>query len=189
MSRIGIIGGTFDPPHVGHLLIAEEVRVALNLDEIWFIPTNEPPHKEKAMTAGEDRLKMVQKAIESNPNFKVNDIEMKRTGKSYTFDTMNMLLSQHSDTEFYFIIGADMVEYLPYWSRIDELMNMLTFVGVKRQGFKLDSPYPIIEINIPMIDISSSMIKERLIANHSVTYLIPESVEAFINEEHLYEHK
>lgn len=187
MNRIGIIGGTFDPPHVGHLLIAEEVRIALKLDEIWFIPTNEPPHKEKAMTNGKNRVKMVKKAVKSNHYFKVNEIEMERDGKSYTIDTMRALKNRNPDVEFYFILGADMVEYLPYWDEIEELMEIVNFVGVKREGYELNSKYSIIEIPIPMIDISSSMIKERLINGKSVTYLIPESVEVFINEEHLYE--
>lgn len=188
MSRIGIIGGTFDPPHVGHLIIAEEVRIALGLDEVWFIPTNEPPHKEKAMTDGKTRIKMVKKAVKNNPYFKVNDIEMEREGKSYTIDTMKALINRNPDITFYFIIGADMVEYLPHWHKIDELMELVTFVGVKRYGFNFNSTYPILEVAIPMIDISSSMIKERLIKNQSVTYLIPETVENFINEERLYEH-
>lgn len=187
MNRIGIIGGTFDPPHVGHLLIAEEVRIALNLNEVWFIPTNEPPHKEKAMTDGKNRVKMVKKAVKSNHYFKVNEIEMEREGKSYTVDTMKALKNRNSDVEFYFILGADMVEYLPHWQKIEELMEIVKFVGVKREGFNLNSKYPIIEIAIPMIDISSSMIKERLVNGRSVTYLIPESVEHFINEGHLYE--
>lgn len=187
MSRIGIIGGTFDPPHIGHLVIAEETRIALDLDEIWFIPTNEPPHKEKAMTDGNNRIRMVKKAVKSNSYFKVNEIEMEREGKSYTIDTMKALINRNPDKEFYFIIGADMVEYLPHWHKINELIELVNFVGVKRQGFNLKSLYPIIEIEIPMIDISSSMIKKRLIKNQSVTYLIPESVEDFINEEHLYE--
>lgn len=187
MNRIGIIGGTFDPPHVGHLLIAEEVRIALELNEVWFIPTNEPPHKEKAMTDGKDRVKMVKKAVKNNHHFKVNEIEMEREGKSYTIDTMKALKYRNPDKEFYFIIGADMVEYLPHWYKIDELMELVNFVGVKRQGYNLNSKYPITEITIPMIDVSSSMIKERLFKGQSVTYLIPESVEDFINEEHLYE--
>lgn len=188
MSRIGILGGTFDPPHMGHLIVAEEVRIALGLDEVWFMPTNEPPHKKKAMTDGKNRIEMVKKAIDGNPSFKVNVIEMDRVGKSYTFDTMTLLKNQHPNTEFYFIIGADMVEYLPHWNKIDELMKIVKFVGVKRQGFQLISSYPVLEIDIPMIDISSSMIKKRLTENKTVHYLIPESVYTYISEERLYEH-
>lgn len=186
MKRIGVIGGTFDPPHSGHLIIAEEVRLALELSEVWFIPTNVPPHKEEAMSSAENRIKMVEKAIKSNPHFKVNQIEMEREGKSYTIDTMRVLKERNPDTTFYFILGADMVEYLHEWDGIDELRNLVTFVGVKREGYHLNSKIPIIEIPIPMVDISSSMIKDRLVRNKTVTYLIPESVEAFINKEHLY---
>lgn len=187
MKRIGILGGTFDPPHIGHLLIAEEVRIALQLDEIWFMPANEPPHKEKAMTTGNDRITMLNKAIESNPAFKVNNIELERMGKSFTFDTMKVLKNDYPHTVFYFIIGADMVEYLPYWEKIDELVKLVKFVGVKRPGFILKTPYPLIEIDIPLMEISSSLIRDRLMKKKTVHYLIPESVYSFIREERLYE--
>src|SRR5690554_5089278 len=110
MKKVGILGGTFDPPHLGHLIIAETVRTSLALDEIWFMPANEPPHKNKARSTGEDRANMLKLAIKNNEHFKINDIEMKRLGKSFTFDTMNILINEHPDCEFYFIIGGDMVE-------------------------------------------------------------------------------
>uniref|UniRef100_UPI0030185467 nicotinate (nicotinamide) nucleotide adenylyltransferase n=1 Tax=Oceanobacillus massiliensis TaxID=1465765 RepID=UPI0030185467 len=110
MKRIGILGGTFDPPHLGHLLIAEEVRTAMELAEVWFIPTYTPPHKAASMTNAEDRINMLQLATDNNPFFKVNTIEIERSGKSYTLDTMRILKQKHPDKELYFIIGADMVE-------------------------------------------------------------------------------
>lgn len=187
MKQVGILGGTFDPPHLGHLIIAETVRTTLDLDEIWFIPTNEPPHKNKAMSAGQDRMKMLELAIEDNAFFKINDIEMKRLGKSFTFDTMNILMNEHPDCEFYFIIGADMVEYLPHWSRIDELVHLVQFVGVQREGYDLNTPYPIVKVDIPMIDISSTMIRQQLANQISTKYLIPDSVDVYIKEYKLYE--
>lgn len=187
MKKIGILGGTFDPPHMGHLIIAETVRTTLNLDEVWFIPTNEPPHKNYASSTGQDRLKMIKLAIEDNEYFRVNDIEMKRLGKSFTFDTMNILMNEYKNEEFFFIIGADMVEYLPNWSRIDELVHLVKFVGVQREGYELNSPYPIIKVDIPLIDISSTLIRTKLCADVSVKYLIPESVDAYIKENQLYE--
>ncbi|HLQ97791.1 MAG TPA: nicotinate-nucleotide adenylyltransferase [Candidatus Dormibacteraeota bacterium] len=189
MKKIGILGGTFDPPHIGHLIIAETVRTSLDLDEIWFMPTNEPPHKNKANSTGLDRLKMVKLATEDNEYFKVNDIEMKRLGKSFTFDTMNILMNEYKNEEFFFIIGADMVEYLPSWSRIDELVQLVKFVGVQREGYELNSPYPFIKVDIPMIDISSTWIRKRLGVHASVKYLIPESVDAYIKENQLYENR
>ncbi len=187
MKKIGVLGGTFDPPHLGHLIIAETVRTTLNLDEIWFMPTNEPPHKNKANSTGKDRLKMIELAIEDNEHFKMNDIEMKRLGKSFTFDTMNILVDEHSNCEFYFIIGADMVEYLPHWSRIEELVHLVKFVGVQRGGYELETSYPVIKVDIPMIDISSTQIRKQLAAHTSVRYLIPDSVYTYIKESQLYE--
>lgn len=186
MKRIGILGGTFDPPHLGHLIIAEEVRLALELDEIWFIPTYTPPHKDDAKTEVHDRIKMVELAIETNPHFKINTIEIKRSGKSYTIDTMEELTSLHPDYKFYFLIGADMVEYLPNWHRIDELIELVSFVGVQRSGYKLETDYNILTLNIPLIDISSTEIRKRLQNNRSANYLVPERVYAYIRGERLY---
>src|SRR5690625_4586590 len=139
MSRIGIFGGTFDPPHIGHLIMAEEVRYALTLDEIWFIPTNIPPHKQKASSTSKHRLAMLEMAIRSNQHFIVNPIEVENENVSYTIDTMTILRKNHPDAEFYFIIGADMVEYLPYWKQVDELFKMVTFVGVQRTNYTLST--------------------------------------------------
>lgn len=189
MKRIGILGGTFDPPHLGHLLIAEEVRIALELEEVWFIPTYVPPHKEEATTGVSERKNMVKQAIDRNDSFKVNTIEVDRLGKSYTFDTMRILKEEHPDTEFFFIIGADMVEYLPHWNEIDQLIDLVTFVGVKRSGYQLNSDYPVVEVDVPMIDISSTFIRERLAVGKTVTYLIPESVYSYIKENLLYENR
>lgn|SRR5690625_4480664 len=185
MKKIGILGGTFDPPHIGHILIAEEVRYALSLDEIWFIPTNVPPHKQTARTTSKHRLDMIQLAIDSNKYFKVNTIELARTGKSYTIDTMK-ILKQQCNHLFYFIIGADMVEYLPNWKQIDELMEMVQFVGVKRNTYQLETTYPIKVVDIPLIDISSSEIRRRIKEGEPFQYFLPEKVFTYIKEHHLY---
>ncbi|HEX6593121.1 MAG TPA: nicotinate-nucleotide adenylyltransferase [Bacillota bacterium] len=187
MKRIGILGGTFDPPHIGHLIIAEEVRIALHLQEVWFIPTHEPPHKQQATSDVKDRLQMLEKAIGDHPSFKMNTIEIERSGKSYTIDTMKTLKRLHQDVQFYFIIGADMVEYLPKWYKIEELIELVTFVGVKRSGYELKSKYPVKEVDIPMIDISSTLIRKRLSKGQSVKYLVPDHVISYIKEQRLYE--
>lgn len=186
MKRIGILGGTFDPPHLGHLIIADEVREVLNFDEVWFIPSNEPPHKDKARANTMDRVNMVKRAIQHNDYFKLNTIEIDRLGKSYTLDTMQVLKSEHENCSFYFIIGADMVEYLPNWKNIKTLINLVTFVGVKRPGYKIKTDYPIIEVDVPTIDISSSEIRKRIRNNETVTYLIPSSVYQYIRMRRLY---
>lgn len=187
--NIGILGGTFDPPHLGHLLIAEEVRIALKLDEVWFIPTYTPPHKADAVSNSKDRLNMLELAIETNPYFRVNTLELERSGKSYTFDTMKILKNAYPLHSFYFIIGADMVEYLPNWYRIDELVELVQFVGVTRAGYQLETDYPVLTLNIPMIDVSSSMLRERLKNNQPIRYFVPEQVYNYIKENQLYERK
>lgn len=187
MKRIGILGGTFDPPHMGHLIMAEEVRLAMQLDEIWLIPSFEPPHKEKAHSDSADRVEMVKLAVQGNPAFKISTIEVDRLGKSYTFNTMKAIRSEYPDAKFHFIIGADMVEYLPHWRNIELLMDLVDFVGVKRNGYQLQSEFPVRGVEIPLIEISSTMIRERLNNNVSVKYLVPDSVETYIKEKHLYE--
>ncbi|GGH68350.1 putative nicotinate-nucleotide adenylyltransferase [Compostibacillus humi] len=187
MRKIGILGGTFDPPHIGHLIIAEEVRIALKLEEIWFIPTYTPPHKEEAKTTARDRVQMTEIAISANPHFRLQTVEVERSGKSYTIDTIKQFRNEFPDVDFYFIIGADMVEYLPHWHRIEELVQLVKFVGVKRSGYELKTTYPFIEVEIPAIDISSSLLRERLRNGIESRYLIPDSVYAYIREKGLYE--
>lgn len=187
MKKVGILGGTFDPPHIGHLIIAEEVRRALALEEIWFIPSYEPPHKAKATIDAKTRLNMLSLSIEDNRSFKVNPIEIQRQEKSYTIHTMKILTEQNPQIKFYFIIGADMVEYLPNWYKIDELIELVTFVGVGREGYSIESSYPVVPVEIPMINISSSMLRERLQKGESAKYLIPEQVYRYIKEHRLYE--
>src|SRR5690606_4291581 len=107
MKKIGLLGGTFDPPHIGHLTMAEEAYEKLNLDEVWFIPSAEPPHKEQAKVSAVDRLLMLKVALEPVNYFKINTIELERQGKSYTYDTIQALKEQYPTYQFYFIIGAD----------------------------------------------------------------------------------
>lgn len=186
MIRIGILGGTFDPPHIGHFIIAEEVRRQLQLDEIWFIPNNEPPHKGKALTDKNDRLKMLQLVIDEIEYFRVHTIELEREGKSYTIDTIKALREQYPQHKFYFIIGADMVEYLPHWKDIEQLVSMIDFVGVKRKNYELNSKYPVLEVEIPLIEISSTNIRERIINGDPFQFFVPKEVYQYIKEHRLY---
>lgn len=187
MKKIGIIGGTFDPVHTGHLFIANEVRERLALDQIWFIPNKIPPHKERMVTSSEHRLEMIRLAIMGNEYFKVNSLEIDREGRSYTFDTITLLKEMYPDYSFYFIIGGDMVEYLPKWYNIDELSNIVQFVGVTRVGYELDTPYSVEILELPTFEISSSMVRERVQDNQTIMYLVPDSVREYIKEHQLYE--
>lgn len=187
MKRIGILGGTFDPPHNGHLMIADEVKHACQLDEVWFIPTNEPPHKQQAMSNNEHRIAMLKKALAHTPYFTLNKIEMERSGKSYTIDTIKLLQKRHPNTSFYFIIGADMVEYLPNWYQIDELMTLVQFVGVKRPHYSMQTDYSILEVEVPELDISSGDIKQRIKNDEPFKFFVPLNVYHYIKDECLYE--
>ncbi|MBB6454346.1 nicotinate-nucleotide adenylyltransferase [Salirhabdus euzebyi] len=186
MKKIGLLGGTFDPPHIGHLIMAEEVCEKLQLDEVWFIPVNVPPHKEASTTHGEHRLEMVKRAIEGNKHFKLEPIELKRKGISYTVDTVKQLKDKHPKHTFYFIIGADMVEYLPKWHQIKELVQLVQFVGVNRTGYKVKSDFNVIEVPIPFVDISSSQIRDRVGEKITTKYWLPDSVRRYIREQDLY---
>ncbi|WP_042354987.1 nicotinate-nucleotide adenylyltransferase [Bacillus rubiinfantis] len=187
MKKIGILGGTFNPPHIGHLVIANEVLNQLQLDEIWFMPNHEPPHKRRPESVkDQERLSMLELAISGNPAFRIQPIELQREGPSYTIDTMILLNEQYHQYQFFFIIGADMIEYLPKWRKIDELLKLVQFVGVDRSSYSRQSDYPIIYVDVPAIDISSSMIRDRLKHGKTVKYLLPDNVIAYVEENHLY---
>jgi len=188
VRKVGLLGGTFDPIHQGHLIIADQVLWKLSLDEVRFMPNALPPHKRKTTTTSiEDRLKMIELAIQDHPKFRIETIELMREGKSFTYDTMVLLKEREPDTEFYFIIGGDMIDDLPNWHRIDELLTLVTFVGVNRPGFKGETEYPLIRVEIPLIAISSSLIRDKIKRGESIRYLVPDEVIRFIKEHHLYE--
>lgn len=186
-KRVGILGGTFNPPHLGHLIIAEQAGRQLDLDKVYFMPDAEPPHVDlKPFIPATHRKKMVEMAIEGNPLFELETIELERGGKSYTVDTMKQLKALHPDTDYYFIIGADMVAYLPKWERINELIRLVNFVGVARPGYPKESPYPIIWVDMPTIDLSSTRLRKMVSEGRSLRYLVPEAVADYIEEEGLY---
>ncbi|MFF2017378.1 nicotinate-nucleotide adenylyltransferase [Paenibacillus sp. NPDC058177] len=191
--KIGIMGGTFDPPHIGHMLAAESARDTYGLDEVWFMPSHIPPHKHEAGVSGEDRLAMVQEAVKQHPSFRTLDLEVLRGGVSYTIDTIRELQTEHPHSEFYFIIGADMVEYLPKWQSIDELVQRLTFIGVGRPGTPLDlGSLPdhiagrVTLADMPQVDISSTMLRQRAAEGRSIRYMVPDGVYEYVQRGGLY---
>ncbi|QGH35036.1 nicotinate-nucleotide adenylyltransferase [Gracilibacillus salitolerans] len=186
MKRIGLFGGTFDPPHYGHLLMAEQAYQQLALDEVWFIPSYQPPHKAEAKTTAKDRVEMTRAAVHDHPAFHVDTIEVEREGKSYTLNTIQTLREQYPAYQFYFIIGGDMVEYLPKWHRIEDLIASITFVGVDRPGSSMETPYPVEKVEMPLISISSTMIRGRISEGQSIRYLTTPEVIAIINKFELY---
>lgn len=192
--KIGIMGGTFDPIHTGHLVAAERAREEAGLDQVWFMPAHVPPHKDHApLASGEDRLAMVRLAVAGNPHFAATDFELRLGGTSYTVDTMSILVRQYPEYRFFSIIGADMVMYLPSWHRIGELVKLISFIGLQRPGTELalDTLPPDIRgsvtiADMPLLDISSTDLRRRLADGRSVRYLIPDPVRAYMEEKGLY---
>lgn len=186
-KQIGILGGNFNPVHNAHLVVADQVRQQLGLDQVLLMPEYEPPHVDKKETIDEKhRLKMLELAIEGIEGLGIETIELERKGISYTYDTMKLLTEQHPDTDYYFIIGADMVDYLPKWYRIDELVELVQFVGVQRPRYKSGTSYPVIWVDVPLMDISSSMVRDFLAQGRTPNFLLPQPVLDYIEKEGLY---
>ncbi len=198
--KIGICGGTFDPVHVGHLAIAELVREEFALDKVLFIPSGKPPHKDlDSVTDPVHRLNMVQCAVSTNPNFEAVSIEIQRRGYTYTVDTLKQLHELYPNgTEFYYIIGADVVMDLLKWKNAEEVFTLTSFIALMRPGFNdeefktrltyLKSKY---NVNItgfeaPLIEISSTFIRDRIKSGKSVKYFTTEPVERYIKDNKLY---
>lgn len=197
--KIGIIGGTFDPVHNGHLIIAEYARTSLGLDKVIFIPSGMHPFKDnKKITEPKKRIDMILLAIDSNPYFEVSSLEIDRLGTTYTIDTMTSLKDEYLGDELYFIFGSDIIFELDKWKSIDELSHLCKFILLDRPGKEdqelhkkieeLKSSYNIhIEkIKSPIIDISSTEIKERTSQKLSIKYLVPDAVEEYILNHNLY---
>lgn len=187
--RIGIYGGTFNPIHNAHLLVADQVGHSLSLDQIKLMPDATPPHVDtKYAIDPKLRLAMLQIAIEDNPLLGLETSELERGGVSYTYDTMKALIEKHPTTEYYFIIGGDMVDYLKKWHRIDDLIRLprFHFVGVRRPGAHNESAYPVIWVDVPPVAFSSTDIRQRIAEGRSIKYMVPDGVAKFIKEHRLY---
>lgn len=194
MTRTGLMGGTFDPIHEGHLLAAEAAREAAGLDEVWFIPTNVPPHKPQPGADAQARLEMVKLAIADHPAFRAEEAELARGGVSYTADTVAALRERYPEHSFYWIVGTDMMNDLPHWHRIEELAAQVRFVCLRRQGEESEeSALPaflrerLLHAPMPPIGISSTDIRDRLREGRSIRYQVPEAVRHYIERNGLYE--
>ncbi|HEM6116829.1 nicotinate-nucleotide adenylyltransferase [Streptococcus pluranimalium] len=186
-KQVGILGGNFNPVHNAHLVVADQVRQQLGLDQVYLMPEFEPPHVDHKETIDEKhRLKMLELAIQDVQGLDIETIELERKGISYTYDTMKLLTEKNPDVDYYFIIGADMVDYLPKWHKIDELIQMVQFVGVQRPKYKAGTSYPVIWVDVPLMDISSSMIRDFIKKDRQPNYLLPKPVLDYIEAEGLY---
>ncbi|WP_107838750.1 nicotinate-nucleotide adenylyltransferase [Metasolibacillus meyeri] len=187
MRRVGILGGTFNPPHCGHLLMANEAFHALKLDEVRFMPNAIPPHKEMHnLVTDEQRVQMLELAISEVPYFSIEKVELESGGISYTYNTMCLLQEREPDTTFYFIIGGDMIDSLHTWYHIEELVSFVQFVGIKRPGTAAKTMYPVQLLETPEMNLSSTVIRQRCQHGGPLKYILPEAVEAYIRKEGLY---
>ena len=193
LARLGIMGGTFDPPHLGHLACAEEALEAANLDAVLLVPTGRPAFKQdRLVTAGEVRLAMVAAAVAGNPAFAVSALEEERPGVTYAVDTLRELLP---GVELVFIVGADAALTLPRWRKSAELAHLAAFAAATRPGFELgeqalrdlrERGFDVRPFAVPGLDISSSGLRRRVYAGRTIRYLVPEDVRKIIEEESLY---
>lgn len=187
-KQVGILGGNFNPVHNAHLVVADQVRQQLGLDNVLLMPEYLPPHVDaKGTIAEHHRLKMLELAIEGIEGLEIETIELERKGISYTYDTMLLLNERDPDTDYYFIIGADMVDYLPKWHRIDELVEIVQFVGVQRPRYKAGTSYPVIWVDVPLMDISSSMVRDFVAKGRTPNFMLPKPVLDYIKKEGLYQ--
>lgn len=193
--KIGLFGGTFDPIHSGHLLIAELAKKKVGLDQVWFIPAANPPHKlDRQVTSAHHRVEMIKLAIAKKPYFHLSMVELERSGLSYTVETLQILTRAYPMAQFYLIVGADMVKDLPNWYKIEKIIQTVEIVGVYR-------PHVYVK-NIPewladrliwieeeiSIHVSSSYIRRHIVCHDLLQHVIPVSILRYIEENHLYEY-
>jgi nicotinate-nucleotide adenylyltransferase len=184
LKKIGIFGGTFDPIHHGHLILARDAIETLQLDRLIFIPAALSPHKlEQQPTPPAVRMEMVRAAIEGDPNFAVDAMELERPPPSYAIDTVETLRQRESGTEFFFLVGEDNIARLSTWHRFPELAKLVQFVVLDRSGLNTAHPYPAIR---RQLDISATDIRKRVATGRSIRYLVPPAVAAIIHERQLY---
>jgi nicotinate-nucleotide adenylyltransferase len=195
--RLGILGGTFNPPHLGHLVCAQEAYLQLGLDRVMLIPARIPPHKAVDDEPGsEHRLELCRRAVDGDERFAVSDLEMTREGPSFTVDTLEELHSQDPDTELFLIVGGDVAVGLPRWHAPERVLSLATLAIAKRRG----TPRASIEaalgtlpggdhacfFQMPRVGFSSTMVRERVRNGQPIKYIVPDRVADYINEHGLY---
>lgn len=200
--RVGIFGGTFDPIHIGHLVLAEQCREQCRLDEVWFVPASVPPHKQDTIISPANaRCEMIEFAIAGNPQFRLSRIELDRAGPSYTVTTLEGLHAEDPTRELFLLVGADSIRDLPTWRQPERILELATVVAVNR-GRDLLTPAEVEQrlidhvgpvastrircIQMPGIDVSASDIRRRIEVGLSIRYLVPRAVEMYIHERRIY---
>lgn len=196
MTRLGILGGTFDPPHYGHLILAEMAADSLSLDCVLFVPAADPPHKDAVRASAEHRTALVERAIAGNPRFALSRVDLDRPGPHYTADMLRLLHQEFVKAELVFLIGSDSLRDLPKWSRPGELIRLARLGVMRRPGPALDlaqleRDIPGISarldwIDAPQIDLSATALARRIRAGLSIRYQTPDAVRAYIEAHTLY---
>jgi nicotinate-nucleotide adenylyltransferase len=193
--RVGVMGGTFDPIHYGHLVTAEEAVAQFGLDQVVFVPTGRPWMKvDRDVSPGEDRYLMTVVATASNPRFSVSRVEIDREGPTYTVDTLRLLADEHPDAELYFITGADAMLEIFDWKEAGDVLTLAHFIAATRPGYDLarfeaaaPTQHPRVSMmDIPALAISSSDIRRRVHEGRAIRYLLPEGVKSYIEKQGLY---
>lgn len=186
--RVGIMGGTFDPIHIGHLVAASEVCTALSLDQVVFIPAGQPWQKaERDISSAEDRLAMVTAAISGDPRFSVDDLEIRREGPTYAVETMKDLTSAHPDNEYFWIVGDDVLARITSWHRWQEFLDYVTVVAVNRENdISVDVPFDFVRVIMPQVRVSATSLREKLSHGDECRYLVPDATREYIKSHGLY---
>jgi nicotinate-nucleotide adenylyltransferase len=195
--RVGILGGTFNPPHLGHLVCAQEAYLQLSLELVMLIPARIPPHKPIQDEPGAGhRLELCRQAIDQDKRFAVSDLEVRRPGPSYTVDTLRELHSQAPDKELLLIVGGDVAAGLPQWYEPEEVLSLATLAVAKRRGTSRGAVETALSqlpggararfFRMPRIGVSSTMVRRRVQAGQPIRYLVPDAVASYIEAHHLY---
>ena len=187
--RIGVFGGTFDPPHLGHLVVASDACEALELGRVLWIPSAVPPHKLRTVRApAEARLEMVRAAIQGDPRFEADDVELRRAGPSYTVDTLRELASRHPGDELVLLIGADNLREIPGWREPGEILRLARVAVLSRDGAGVppDAAIPATAVAVTRVDVSATEVRRRAAAGETIRYLVPDAVRALVERRELY---
>lgn len=186
--KVGILGGTFDPIHIGHLIAASSVYEALNLDTVVFIPAGDPWQKrDRDLSAGQQRLEMVKLAIAGNDRFQASDIEIARSGATYAIDTVREWKKLNPADEIFWIVGSDALSGIPSWHEWESFVSEVTIVAVNRIGQNDPVPFDFISVEMPEVRISATELRDRFTNKLDTQYLVPQKVSQFISDQGLYQ--
>ncbi len=188
VMRVGILGGTFDPIHIGHLIAASSVYEALNLDSVVFIPAGDPWQKrDRDLSPGQQRLEMVKLATENDDRFQVSDLEIVRSGPTYAVDTVREWKRVNPSDELFWIVGSDALSGIPSWHEWEAFVTEVTIVAVNRLGKNDSVPFDFVSVDMPEVRISATELRDRFTNGLDTQYLVPKQVSQYISDQGLYQ--